>query len=111
MAPLSTSQSRKTRMPIARALSSVRTAGDSPRIRPTGRPMKMVAPAIAPRPRMPAVLMQVLPTGLTKVDLTRVPRGYTTARLHKQRVAHLDRPDLRQREPCPLQHSPGRQVV
>src|ERR1700693_346479 len=42
------SQSRKTRIPVANALRSPWTGLGRPRSRATGRPRKMVAPAIAP---------------------------------------------------------------
>ena len=42
------SHSRNTRMPVAKALRTPCTAVGSPRMRATGRPRKMVAPAMAP---------------------------------------------------------------
>src|SRR5437763_13427728 len=42
------SQSRNNRMPMARAFSRARVEGHSVGARPTGRPMKMVAPAMPP---------------------------------------------------------------
>ena len=42
------SQSKKIRTPVAMALSKPWTAFETPRIRPTGSPMKMVPPAMAP---------------------------------------------------------------
>jgi hypothetical protein len=52
-----TSQKRKTRMPVASADSPKRALGPSPCMRATGRPRKIVAPAIAPSRRMCAVDM------------------------------------------------------
>ena len=44
-------------MPVATAVSPVRIAADVVPTRPSGRPRKMVAPAIAPRIRVCVVLM------------------------------------------------------
>src|SRR3954447_6172829 len=55
-APESTSQSRKTRIPVASADSAARVASDRFCMRPIGRPRKIVPPAIAPRIRTWAVL-------------------------------------------------------
>src|SRR6476619_3174411 len=49
IASLTTSQKRKIRMPVAVAVKKAFTCGESPCIRPIGRPRKMVTPAIAPR--------------------------------------------------------------
>src|SRR5204862_510011 len=43
-----TSQNRKSRMPDAVAVKKAFSVGDSPRIRPIGRPRKIGRPAIAP---------------------------------------------------------------
>src|SRR4051794_39673511 len=55
-APDRTSQSRKTRMPVASADSAARAAPLRFCMRPTGRPRKIVPPAIAPRIKTWAVL-------------------------------------------------------
>ena len=47
-------------MPVATALSDARSAADVPRTRPIGRPTKIVRPAIAPRMRVSAVLIETL---------------------------------------------------
>ena len=44
-------------MPVAKAVSAARIAGDAPPTRPSGRPRKIVKPAIAPRTRVWVVLM------------------------------------------------------
>jgi hypothetical protein len=54
-----TSQSRKRRIPVATAASIVRTFAGTFRILATGRPMKIVIPAIAPRRRVCPVLILV----------------------------------------------------
>jgi hypothetical protein len=51
-----TSQKRKIRMPVARADSPERAFGPSC-ILPTGRPRKMVTPAMAPSSRISGVLI------------------------------------------------------
>ena len=56
-ASLSTSQSKKIKMPVAVAARNAFVAGVTFRIRATGRPRKMVNPAIAPSSRIWAVLM------------------------------------------------------
>src|SRR3954453_23965982 len=55
-APETTSQRRKTRMPVASADRAARVAALRFCMRPTGRPRKIVPPAIAPRIRTWAVL-------------------------------------------------------
>src|SRR3954449_4678120 len=54
--PDRTAQSRKTRMPVASADSAARVAAPRFCMRPTGRPRKIVPPAIAPRIRTWGVL-------------------------------------------------------
>jgi hypothetical protein len=51
-APDSTSQKRKSRMPMAVALRNARIGIDGLRTRPMGRPRKMVKPAMAPSARI-----------------------------------------------------------
>ncbi len=46
---VSTSQSRKIRMPMASAFRKALSRGIGARMRPSGRPRKMVNPAMAPR--------------------------------------------------------------
>jgi hypothetical protein len=55
----STSQSRKTRIPVASADRPERAFALRPCIRATGRPRKMVSPAIAPSRRISGVLIVV----------------------------------------------------
>ena len=47
-----TSQSRKTRIPVANAVSAARSPASCSPTRPSGRPRKIVKPAIAPRTRV-----------------------------------------------------------
>ena len=54
---VSTSQKRKTRIPVATAASIERTFSGTFRRRAIGRPMKIVIPAIAPRRRVWPVLI------------------------------------------------------
>jgi hypothetical protein len=54
---LRTSQSRKTRIPVAVAARKAFVAGFTLCMRPSGRPRKMVKPAIAPSPSVWAVPM------------------------------------------------------
>ena len=55
----STSQSRKTKIPVASAERPARVFALRLCILPTGRPRKMVAPAIAPSRRISGVLIVV----------------------------------------------------
>src|SRR6266536_3556763 len=52
---LSTSQNRKSRIPVAVAVKKAFSYGDSQCIRPIGRPRKIVRPAIAPSSKVWAV--------------------------------------------------------
>ena len=54
------SQRRKTRIPVANALRKPWTAFGNPCIRATGRPRKIVAPAMAPSPTAAAWFIVVL---------------------------------------------------
>src|SRR5919108_4435303 len=54
----STSHRRKMRMPAARELSAARSCALDVWTRPSGRPRKIVKPAIAPRTRICAVLIE-----------------------------------------------------
>ena len=49
---MSTYQNRKSKIPVASAERHARTIGLNVFTRPTGRPRKIVAPAIAPSKRM-----------------------------------------------------------
>src|SRR5204863_10137952 len=79
IASLSTSQNRKSRIPVAVAVKKAFSFGDSPCIRPIGRLRKIVRPAIAPSSRVWAVDIVVRVT-LQKVVSTvgeRMPQGHS----------------------------------
>src|SRR6185437_7642168 len=68
-APVSTSQKRKRRIPVASAERHARTIGATVFTRATGSPRKIVAPAIAPSRRMCAVDMTRSVPALVRVPL------------------------------------------